>query len=113
MGVRVVEDVRSARGSTAAVLHVMETHDAPEPINVGTGGDLTIGGLAELVADVAGLLGTITWVTTKPDGTARKLLDKRGSLNPVRQQRPLWRRDSLRWYVRHRSRLRPTPVEMR
>ena len=45
------------------------------PINVGTGGDVTIRELAELVMDVAGYRGAIRFDTSKPDGTPRKLLD--------------------------------------
>ena len=44
-------------------------------INIGSGKDLTIKELAELIADVAGFKGEIKWDTEKPDGTPRKLLD--------------------------------------
>jgi GDP-L-fucose synthase len=58
-----------------ACVHLLETYDQPEPINVGTGEDITIRDLATLVADVVGYDGAIAWDTTKPDGTPRKLLD--------------------------------------
>jgi GDP-L-fucose synthase len=44
-------------------------------INIGTGEDLTIGELAELVADIVGFKGRIIFDKSKPDGTPRKLLD--------------------------------------
>lgn len=44
-------------------------------INIGTGEDLTIKELADVIADVVGYKGSITYDTTKPDGTPRKLLD--------------------------------------
>jgi GDP-L-fucose synthase len=44
-------------------------------INVGTGEDVTIGALAQLVGDVVGYRGRIVFDSTKPDGTPRKLLD--------------------------------------
>jgi len=44
-------------------------------VNVGTGTDVTIKELAELIAAVVGYEGQITWDATKPDGTPRKLLD--------------------------------------
>lgn len=44
-------------------------------VNVGTGEDLTVKELAELIADVVGFDGGITWDTTKPTGTPRKLMD--------------------------------------
>ena len=59
----------------AACVHLLRTYDAPEPINVGVGEDLTIAELAALVADVVGFGGRIAWDATKPDGTPRKLLD--------------------------------------
>jgi len=44
-------------------------------INIGTGKDLTIKEIAQLVRNIVGLKGQITWDSTKPDGTFRKLLD--------------------------------------
>jgi len=58
-----------------ACLHLLEHYDAPEPINVGVGADVTIRELAELVARVVGYTGAISNDLSKPDGTPRKLLD--------------------------------------
>jgi len=58
-----------------ACLHLLEHYDAPEPINVGVGQDITIRELAELVAGVVDYRGELRWDTSKPDGTPRKLLD--------------------------------------
>jgi GDP-L-fucose synthase len=58
-----------------ACLHLLESYDAPEPINVGVGADVTIRELAELVARVVGYTGAISNDLSKPDGTPRKLLD--------------------------------------
>jgi GDP-L-fucose synthase len=58
-----------------ACLFLLEHYDAPEPVNVGTGEDVSIRELAELVAGVVGYTGRIDWDTSKPDGTPRKLLD--------------------------------------
>ena len=44
-------------------------------INVGTGTDVSIGELAQMVADVTGFKGKLGFDTTKPDGTMRKLMD--------------------------------------
>ncbi len=60
---------------SSACLLLLEKYDSPEPINVGTGEDLTIRELAEIVADVVGYSGNIVQDPTKPDGTPRKLLD--------------------------------------
>ncbi len=58
-----------------AVLHLLEHHDGPQQVNVGTGTDVTIAEIAATVAEVTGYTGTTTWDTTKPDGTPQKLLD--------------------------------------
>jgi GDP-L-fucose synthase len=58
-----------------AVLHLMNNYDGNEPINIGTGEDLTIKELAQLIKEVVGYEGEIRFDTTKPDGTPRKLLD--------------------------------------
>ncbi len=58
-----------------AVLHLLRVYDSEETINVGVGEDVSIGELAELVSALVGYTGEITWDTSKPDGTPRKLLD--------------------------------------
>jgi GDP-L-fucose synthase len=59
----------------SACLLLLEKYDSPEIINVGCGEDISIRELAELICDVVGFDGELTWDTTKPDGTPRKLLD--------------------------------------
>ena len=61
--------------AASAIVHLLRHHDGPEPVNVGTGEDLSVRELAELVARVVGFRGRIAWDTSKPDGTPRKLLD--------------------------------------
>jgi GDP-L-fucose synthase len=58
-----------------ACLYLLEHYDAPGHINVGTGTDLTIREISDIVASVVGYSGETEWDTTKPDGTPRKLLD--------------------------------------
>lgn len=58
-----------------ACLFLMKKYDCPEIINVGTGEDISIKALAELVKKIAGFAGEITWDASKPDGMPRKLLD--------------------------------------
>jgi len=59
----------------SACLFLLEKYDSPEIINVGCGEDISIRELAELICDVVGFDGELTWDKTKPDGTPRKLLD--------------------------------------
>lgn len=58
-----------------ACLFLMDHYSEPGHINVGTGVDLSIRELAETIRDIVNPDATITWDTTKPDGTPRKLLD--------------------------------------
>ena len=58
-----------------ACLHLLDHYDGAQHVNVGTGRDLTIRELAELVAGVVGYEGETFWDRSKPDGTPRKLLD--------------------------------------
>jgi GDP-L-fucose synthase len=59
----------------SAVVLLGDVYDSKEHLNIGTGEDLTIKELAELVAQLAGFTGEIAWDATKPDGTPRKVLD--------------------------------------
>jgi GDP-L-fucose synthase len=58
-----------------ACVFLMNRNDAPDLINVGSGKDISIGELAELVKDIVGFEGDIEYDRSKPDGTPRKLLD--------------------------------------
>ncbi len=58
-----------------AALAFMERYDGEELVNVGTGTDVSIRELAELVRSVTGYQGAIRFDTSKPDGAPRKLLD--------------------------------------
>ena len=58
-----------------ACLYFMNNYDDEETVNVGTGKDISIKELAELVAKIVGYKGEILWDTSKPNGTPRKLLD--------------------------------------
>ncbi|MHB1458777.1 MAG: GDP-L-fucose synthase family protein [Armatimonadota bacterium] len=58
-----------------AAVHVMINYDGVSFLNVGTGEDITIKELAEMIADVVDYRGQIVFDPSKPDGTPRKLLD--------------------------------------
>ncbi len=59
----------------AACYYLMENYNEPGLVNIGTGEDLSIKELAELVKETVGFEGTIEFDTSKPDGTPRKLMD--------------------------------------
>jgi GDP-L-fucose synthase len=52
-----------------------ESYDGPEPVNLGSGNEISIRDLAELLARLTGFSGHITWDTTKPNGQPRRGLD--------------------------------------
>ncbi len=58
-----------------ACVHLMKTYSASDMVNIGTGEDITIAEFARLVAAAVGYTGTISFDTSRPDGTPRKLLD--------------------------------------
>jgi GDP-L-fucose synthase len=58
-----------------ACVFAMKNYSGDEFLNIGTGEDITIADFARVVADVVGFDGEITFDTSRPDGTARKLLD--------------------------------------
>lgn len=58
-----------------ACIHLMHHYNEPDIVNIGTGVDISIQELAQLVAEIVGYTGTIKNDLTKPDGTPRKLLD--------------------------------------
>lgn len=59
----------------AALVHLIQLENPPDLVNVGTGSDISIQELAELVSEIVGFRGKITNDQTKPDGTPVKLTD--------------------------------------
>ena len=58
-----------------ACLFLMQNYESDEIINIGTGQDISIKELAELIGEIVGYKGNLTFDTGKPDGTPRKLQD--------------------------------------
>jgi len=58
-----------------ACIYLMKNYEGNDFFNIGTGKEISIRGLAELIKEIVGYEGKIVWDTTKPDGTPRKLLD--------------------------------------
>jgi GDP-L-fucose synthase len=89
-----------------AVVHLMKTYSDAEHVNVGSGSDVTILELAELVCEVVGFEGSIVRDLSKPDGTPRKLM------SADKLQGAGWRpridlRDGIAatyaWFLEHRA----------
>ena len=60
----------------SACVYLMNNYNDPDNIlNVGSGEEISIKELAEMIAEVVGYKGTIEWDTSKPNGTMRKVMD--------------------------------------
>jgi GDP-L-fucose synthase len=64
-----------ADDAAAGILHLLELENPPDWVNLGCGTDISIGDLARLVKDAVGYEGELTFDSSKPDGTPRKLTD--------------------------------------
>jgi len=93
----------------AASLFLLENYDSADTINVGVGEDVTIRELAEIVADVVGYNGELLQDTSKPDGTARKLLDV-SRINDLGWKATVPLREGIastyEWFLGHQADLR-------
>jgi GDP-L-fucose synthase len=85
-----------------ACVFLMKTYSGDSPINVGSGQEVSIRALADLIAEVLGWSGALTFDTTKPDGTPRKLLDT-GRLHDLGWDARITLRDGIAeayaWFV--------------
>jgi len=89
------------------LIRAVEVMDTPEPINLGTGMEITIRDLVTLIARLCGFGGEIQWDATKPDGQPRRCLDVERAV-----QRLGWRakvgfeeglRRTIAWFQQHRT----------
>lgn len=85
-----------------AIFYIMSSYNEKDFINIGTGEDISIKELAELVSDTVGFKGKLVFDTSKPDGMPKKLLDV------SRLQKTGWRprigfreglADTYKWYL--------------
>jgi len=85
-----------------ACLFVMENHEGDEIINIGTGTDISIQELAEMICEIVGFEGEIQFDKSMPDGTPRKLLDVRRLASMGWKSRISLRKgieETCRWYL--------------
>lgn len=64
-----------AADAAEGILLATERYNGAEPVNIGTGSEITIKELAEKIADLTGFAGEIRWDDSKPDGQPRRRLD--------------------------------------
>jgi GDP-L-fucose synthase len=95
-----------------AIALATERYDGPEPVNVGSGQEISIRELAELISSEVGFRGEIVWDTSQPNGQPRRQLDvsRAELLFEFRARRPF--RDGVRqtidWFLKHRVELAAT-----
>ena len=95
------------RDAAEGIAQATESYDEGEPINLGSGMEITIKDLTELICDLCNYSGKIHWDTTKPDGQPRRLLDsskaqaKLGFSAPTDFRTGL--RETIGWYEGVRS----------
>jgi dTDP-glucose 4,6-dehydratase/GDP-L-fucose synthase len=95
------------RDAAAGILDATERYDGRDPVNLGSGTEISIRELVELIADLSGFEGDIEWDTSKPDGQPRRRLD----VSRAREEFDWEARTSLRegiretieWYEQHRG----------
>ncbi|MFL5240835.1 MAG: GDP-L-fucose synthase family protein [Gemmataceae bacterium] len=63
------------RDAAEAIALATEHYNEPEPVNIGSGREITIRSLAEMICDFCGFKGELVWDPTKPDGQPRRCLD--------------------------------------
>lgn len=87
-----------------ALIHLLKSYSGLSHINIGTGEEITIGDLAQSVADAVGFTGKLVFDKSKPDGAPRKLLDS-GRMKELNWTPSIRLEDGLRltyqWYLEH------------
>ena len=94
------------RDAAEGILLAAEHYNGSEPVNLGTGKEITIRELAELVCDVVGFEGELRWDSSKPDGQPRRCLDTRKALDLFGFKAEMdFRKDleeTVRWFLKTR-----------
>jgi GDP-L-fucose synthase len=90
-----------------AIVLATERYNAPDPVNIGAGFEISIRELVELIAALTGFRGTIVWDTTKPNGQPRRCLDVSRAWHAFGFRARTDFREGLRrtiaWYVASRA----------
>lgn len=97
-----------------AVKFVLENTLTDNLYNIGTGKDITIKDLAELIQQITGFSGEILWDRTKPDGTPRKLMDvakmaKAGWESSIKLRDGI--EDTYEWFLKHQHQYKEVKLE--
>jgi GDP-L-fucose synthase len=86
-----------------AIILAMEKYNKSDPVNIGAGFEISIRDLTEMIVELTGFTGKITWDATKPDGQPRRMLDTTRARNEFGFQAKTGFREGLQktiaWYV--------------
>ena len=89
------------------IILAAEKYDAPEPVNLGTGQEISMKDLAALIAQEVGYAGKIVWDTSKPNGQPRRCLDVRRAKEQFGFQAAMPFEEGIRktvaWFLEHRT----------
>jgi GDP-L-fucose synthase len=95
------------------ILLAAERFNGSEPVNLGSGNEISIKDLATLIARLTGFEGELVWDTSKPNGQPRRALDvsRAAQYFDFRAQMPFEEglRRTIEWYVRHQQHVRQRP----
>ncbi|MDX1945992.1 MAG: GDP-L-fucose synthase [Pirellulaceae bacterium] len=98
------------RDAAEGIVRAAAVYNQPEPLNLGSGREVTIRELAELIAQSCGYLGSIRWDASQPDGQPRRCLDTTRAAREIgfRAATPLedGLAETIAWY---QSQLQTTP----
>lgn len=93
-----------------AILMAAEHYNGAEPVNIGTGEEITIQNLAHLIADEVGYKGELVWDTSKPNGQPRRCLDTKRAKQLFGFEAEVKLREGIRktlgWYITNRLTVR-------
>jgi GDP-L-fucose synthase len=94
-----------------AIVLAAEKYNQPEPVNIGSGMEITIKNLLELIVELTGFQGEIVWDSSKPDGQPRRSLDTSRAKQALGFQPQTHFREGLRqtidWYLAHQYKFEP------
>lgn len=85
-----------------SIVAATQSYDKPDPVNIGSGSEISIFNLVHLIADLTGFNGEIKWDTSKPDGQPRRMLDTSRAKKEFQWEATTKLKDGLRrtidWY---------------
>jgi GDP-L-fucose synthase len=99
-----------AEDAAEGIVMAAERYNGPDPVNIGSGFEISIKDLAEKIAKLTGFEGKLTWDTSKPNGQPRRMLDTRRAYDYFGFKAQMTFDEGLRhtveWFRENRSRIK-------